>query len=170
MTLTQTPTVYILTLSCGHTQLTTNATHRMGTKYPCWAACDPENVTPAVVINKKVYLPKQGDAFVVCSGITDGDMAHVSRVVAEMNTKPKPQTRSNTLVNLDGLIDKLLNMSLGNDFIEVKLQIQMILELLNEQDSKKFGDIIVTWRKLGGSDGSLNGYMSAIDTLRNVIK
>lgn len=80
MTTTIQPTVYELTLGCGHTQL---ATRRLpvGHGYPCWTACNPEEVTKQTVASVAIYKLKQGDAFIVASDVSSSDMLEIQKTV-----------------------------------------------------------------------------------------
>lgn len=87
MSLTIRPTVYELVLACGHVQLASRPLS-VGHGYPCWTACDSEQATPETVAEVHRHEERMNETFVVCSGVNNGDMMHIQRVVDEANTKP----------------------------------------------------------------------------------
>lgn len=96
MTATIQQTVYELVLSCGHKQMASRPL-QVGSGYPCWTACDSEHVTPSQVVAMNRHVPEPDEAYVVCSGVSNGDMLHAQRLVDEANTKssvssPAPYT------------------------------------------------------------------------------
>lgn len=90
MTVTIQPTIYQLTLTCGHTQLVSWPL-KVGKGYPCWTACDKEAPTEAYVTECARYVLEPHTAIVVASGANNADMLHIQRVVDEANTRLKQE-------------------------------------------------------------------------------
>lgn len=86
MTTTIQPTVYQLTLNCGHKQLVSRPLP-VGAGYPCWTACNAERPTRAYVAGIERYIPDPHTAIVVASGVNNAEMLHIQRMVDEANTR-----------------------------------------------------------------------------------
>lgn len=86
MTTTIQPTVYQLTLNCGHKQLVSRPL-AVGAGYPCWTACNTEQPTRAYVVGVERYVPDSRTAIVVASGVNNAEMLHIQRMVDEANTR-----------------------------------------------------------------------------------
>lgn len=93
MTVTIQPTIYQLTLTCGHKQLVSRPLP-VGAGYPCWTACDAEKPREAYVTEIGRYEVEHGTAIVVASEANNADMLHIQRVVDEANTKLKNQNQN----------------------------------------------------------------------------
>lgn len=75
--------------------------------------------------------------------------------------------------NITELLEKLEGATiLGREFIETKIDIQDELARITASTEKgtephqRVTDLFMTWRRLGGSAGTLQGYTSAIQELK----
>lgn len=85
MSVTIRPTIYKLTLACGHTQLTSRPL-KVGTGYPCWTACDREHSTNSYVTEVERHDLSGFTVGVTAVDVNNSEMREVQLLVDEANT------------------------------------------------------------------------------------